>query len=286
MAEARRARSSGGGHRRGGPAAARRSDESPIEKRGRARKILTRLHAAYPGASIELRYRTPLELLVATILSAQCTDERVNMVTEDLFKRYRRAEDWARADLPTLEREIHSTGFYKAKARALVAMARGILEHHGGQVPKTLEALTALSGVGRKTANVVLGNAFGIPALAVDTHVTRVSQRLGLTAATDPETIHDELCALLPRNGWTQATHLLIIHGRRTCHARRPECWRCAVRGLCAWPEKSLSAPAPAEPFPRGRSTAGYRVAERGDAEGRRSRFSRANRLTRGGRKP
>jgi endonuclease III len=207
-------------------------------RRARATRILTRLDRAYPDAAIALRFRTPLELLVATILSAQCTDERVNMVTEDLFPRYRRAEDWARADPGTLEREIHSTGFFRAKARALSGMARALVERHGGEVPATAEELMALPGVGRKTANVVLGNAFGVPAIAVDTHVARVAPRLGLTRSGEPEAIHEDLCAALARPRWTKATHLLIIHGRRTCHARRPECPRCPVRALCPWPGK------------------------------------------------
>jgi endonuclease-3 len=219
--------------------------ESHAARRARAAKILTRLAQAYPGASIELRYRTPLELLAATILSAQCTDERVNMVTKSLFQRYRRAADWAHADRATLEREIYSTGFYKAKARALTGMARALVERHRGEVPPTFAELTALPGVGRKTANLVLGNAFGVPALAVDTHVARVGQRLGLTAAADPETIHEELSAVIPRARWTTATHLLIMHGRRTCHARRPECPRCPVRALCPWPGR-VAAPGPA----------------------------------------
>jgi endonuclease III len=148
--------------------------ESAKAKKARAARILARLAKAYPGAGIELRFGNALELLTATILSAQCTDERVNAVTQSLFTRYKRAEDLARAHLPTLEREIHSTGFYKAKARSLVGMGRALCERHAGEVPRTLDELTALPGVGRKTANVVLGNAFGIPALAVDTHVTRV----------------------------------------------------------------------------------------------------------------
>lgn len=211
-------------------------------KKRRAAKILARLARAYPKAGIELRFRTPLELLAATILSAQCTDERVNAVTETLFTRYRRAEDFARARPAALEKEIHSTGFFKAKAKSLMGMGRGLVERHGGEVPRTLEELVALPGVGRKTASVVLGNAFGIPALAVDTHVTRVSQRLGLTRADDPEKIHDELCVLLPRARWTKATHLLIIHGRRTCFARKPACPRCPVLALCPWSGKTMSA--------------------------------------------
>jgi endonuclease III len=211
-------------------------------KKGRAAKILARLARAYPKAGIELRFRTPLELLAATILSAQCTDERVNVVTESLFTHYRRAQDFAQARPATLEKEIHSTGFFKAKAKSLMGMGRALVERHGGEVPRTLEELVALPGVGRKTASVVLGNAFGIPAIAVDTHVTRVSQRLGFTRADDPEKIHDDLCALLPKPKWTRATHLLIIHGRRTYFARRPACPGCPVLSLCPWPDKTTSA--------------------------------------------
>ena len=216
--------------------------ETREAKKGRAAKILARLAKAYPKAGIELRFSTPLELLAATILSAQCTDERVNVVTESLFTHYRRAQDFAQARPATLEKEIHSTGFFKAKAKSLMGMGRALVERHGGEVPHTLEELVALPGVGRKTASVVLGNAFGIPAIAVDTHVTRVSQRLGFTRADDPEKIHDDLCALLPKPKWTRATHLLIIHGRRTCFARKPACPGCPVLTLCPWPDKTTSA--------------------------------------------
>lgn len=228
--------------------------ESLPKKKTRARRILARLAKAYPEARIALAFRSPLELLVATILSAQCTDERVNAVTADLFTRYREAEDWAAARLPVLEREIYSTGFFKAKARSLVGMGRALVERHGGNVPRTLPELTALPGVGRKTANVVLGNAFGIPALAVDTHVFRVSQRLGLARADDPEQVHDQLCQILPRAGWTQATHLLIFHGRRTCHARTPACPACPVLTLCPWTGKTTARPeAAGRPSPKRR---------------------------------
>jgi endonuclease III len=213
--------------------------ESAPAKKSRAGKILARLGKAYPGAAIALHFKTPLELLAATILSAQCTDERVNVVTQTLFRRYRRAQDWAGAEPSTLEREIHSTGFFKSKARSLIGMGRTLCERHEGEVPRTVEELTALPGVGRKTANVVLGNAFGIPALAVDTHVTRVSRRLGLTRAEDPDRIHDDLCSVIARPKWTRATHLLIIHGRRTCGARTPDCAHCPVATLCPWPGKT-----------------------------------------------
>ena len=213
--------------------------ESPAAKKTRARTILARLEKAYPDAAIALRFGNPLELLVATILSAQCTDLRVNAVTATLFTRYREARDYAGAEPEALEREIHSTGFFKAKTRALIGLGRALMERHGGAVPRTVAELTALPGVGRKTANVVLGNAFGIPALAVDTHVSRVCQRLGLARADDPEKIHDQLCDVIVRPRWTRATHLLIIHGRRTCGARKPDCPRCSVNGLCPWPRKT-----------------------------------------------
>lgn len=232
--------------------------ESLPDKKARARKILSRLARAYPAARTELHFATPLDLLVATILSAQCTDERVNAVTAELFPRYRRAQDWADLPLPTLEKAIHSTGFFRAKARSIVGMARGLVERHGGEVPRTLEELVALPGVGRKTANVVLGNAFGIPALAVDTHVFRVSQRLGLARGDDPEEIHDQLCLVLPRPGWTQASHLLILHGRRVCFARNPACPTCPVEPLCPWPGKTKAGKdrvaKPAKAAPRARS--------------------------------
>jgi endonuclease III len=215
------------------------SRETAAARRARARKILTVLERAYPDAAIALRFSTPLELLVATVLSAQCTDERVNMVTPALFAKYRRACDYAAADPATLEEEIRSTGFYRAKTRSLIGMARAVVERHGGQVPASREALTALPGVGLKTANVVLGNAFGRQALAVDTHVFRVSQRLGLARGEDPDAVHDQLVATLPAARLTRATHLLIVHGRRTCVARKPSCPVCPVRTLCPWPDKT-----------------------------------------------
>jgi endonuclease-3 len=219
----------------------RRLGEAASARAGRAATIVDALAAAYPDARIELAFTNPLELLVATILSAQCTDERVNQVTADLFRRYRTADDYATADPAVLEREIHSTGFFKAKTRSLIGMGRALVERHRGVVPRTADELEDLPGVGRKTAHVVLGNAFGVPALAVDTHVLRVSQRLGLAASDDADEVHDQLCAVVPERDWTRTTHLLIIHGRRTCYARRPECPRCAVRALCPWPEKTLA---------------------------------------------
>ena len=213
--------------------------ETVATRRARARKILRALERTYPDAKIALNFTSPFELLVATILSAQCTDERVNMVTPGLFGRYPTARHLAGADPGRLEDEIRSTGFFRAKARALRGMARAVLERHGGEVPRSREALTALPGVGLKTANVVIGNAFGGDALAVDTHVFRVSQRLGLARSDDPDEIHDQLVAMLPRGKLTQASHLLIVHGRRTCTARKPVCPVCPVRTLCPWPDKT-----------------------------------------------
>ena len=213
--------------------------ETVVARRARARKILTALGRAYPDAKIALDFTNPYQLLVATILSAQCTDERVNMVTPALFRRYPGARELARATPATLEGEIKSTGFFRAKTRSLLGMAQAVVERHGGEIPREREALTELPGVGLKTANVVIGNAFGGDALAVDTHVFRVSQRLGLARSDDAEEIHDQIVALLPRGSLTQATHRLIIHGRRTCLARKPLCPGCPVRALCPWPDKT-----------------------------------------------
>ena len=213
--------------------------ESPKVKKARARRIITALERAYPDARIALEFTTPLELLVATILSAQCTDERVNIVTRSLFQRYRTAEDYASADPAALEQEIRSTGFFRAKARAIIAMGRMVVDKHGGQVPRERDALTALPGVGLKTANVLLGNAFGESAIAVDTHVFRVSQRLGLARSNDPDQVHDQLAEVLPPAKWTRTSHLFQAHGRRTCAARKPLCPVCPVRALCPWPDKT-----------------------------------------------
>ena len=213
--------------------------ETTAARRARARKILRALGHAYPDAKIALNFASPFELLVATILSAQCTDERVNLVTPGLFVRYPTARQLARADPGRLEGEIRSTGFFRAKARSLLGMAQAVVERHGGEVPSSRAALTTLPGVGLKTANVVIGNAFGGDALAVDTHVFRVAQRLGLARSDDPDKIHDQLVAVLPRGTLTRTTHLLIVHGRRTCTARKPACPVCPVRALCPWPDKT-----------------------------------------------
>jgi endonuclease-3 len=219
--------------------------EAMAAKRTRAGKIVRLLERAYPDAAIALRFQTPLELLVATILAAQCTDERVNQVTATLFRKYRSAADFAQADAATFEDEIRSTGFFRAKTKAILGMARALLERHRGEVPRTLEELTALPGVGRKTANVVLGNAFGIPGIAVDTHVFRVTQRLGLAKAAEPDRIEAQLAEVIPRPGWTRFCHLIQAHGRRTCVARTPACPVCPVRALCPWPGKTPAARGP-----------------------------------------
>jgi len=213
--------------------------ESREAKRARARKILAEFARAYRGAKIALDFQTPLQLLIATILAAQCTDERVNTVTPALFRRYPDAEALARARPASLETQIRSTGFYRAKTRSLLGMAQALLERHGGEVPRDLSALRALPGVGLKTANVVIGNAFGGDALPVDTHVFRVSQRLALARSDDPDRLHEQLVQVLPRGQLTRAAHLFQAHGRRTCTARRPRCPACPVRSLCPWPNKS-----------------------------------------------
>jgi endonuclease III len=217
--------------------------ETSADKRARARRIIRRLEQAYPDATIALRFTTPLELLVATILAAQCTDERVNQVTAKLFRTYQGPDDYARADPATFEAEIRSTGFFRAKTRAVIGMARALVERHGGEVPRTLHDLTALPGVGRKTANVVLGNAFGVPGIAVDTHVFRVSQRLGLARADDPDRVEAQLAEIVPRPQWTRFCHFLQAHGRRVCRAPTPDCPVCPVRELCPWPHKAIGGP-------------------------------------------
>ena len=213
--------------------------ESLDAKRARARKVLASLERAYTDAKVALHFTSPLELLVATILSAQCTDERVNMVTPALFRTYRTAADYARVKPETLETAIRSTGFYRAKARSIIGMARALTDTYGGEVPRDRESLVTLPGVGLKTANVVLGNAFGEPAIAVDTHVFRISQRLGLARSDDPNQVHDQLVQVLSRKAWTRASHLLQAHGRRACTARKPVCPVCPVRALCSWPDKT-----------------------------------------------
>ena len=196
--------------------------------------MLSRLKQEYPDAETELRWETPLDLLVATMLSAQSTDVRVNGVTRQLFERYRTAEGYARADQGRLEEEIRPVGFFRNKARALIQMGRVLVEEHGGEVPRTMEKLVKLPGVGRKTANVVLGNAFSInEGVVVDTHVRRLSNRLGLSREHDPEKIERDLIPIVPERERTLFSHLLIFHGRRVCKARKPDCPNCVLNDIC-----------------------------------------------------
>jgi endonuclease-3 len=196
-------------------------------------KVLDILEKEYPDARVTLDFKDPLQLLIATILAAQCTDERVNMVTPDLFKKYRRAADFARADLRTLEEEIRSTGFYHNKAKSILGCCQMIQDKFRGEVPRTLEELTSLPGVGRKTANIILGNAYGQQAIAVDTHVKRVTHRLGWAKPDDPDKIEFELMEVIPRERWTLACHQLVFHGRNVCMAKNPQCPTCPVNNLC-----------------------------------------------------
>jgi len=200
----------------------------------RIEELIRRLRRLYPNAKTALRHSNPLELLIATILSAQCTDEMVNKVTAELFKKRRTAADYAEAPIEELEKDIHSLGFFRNKARAIKACCKTLVEKHGGQVPDSMEELVKLDGVGRKTANVVLGNAFGRnEGVVVDTHVARLARRLGLTEQTNPEKIEQDLAAKIPRDLWTEFSHCLIWHGRRRCSARRPQCEACELRDLC-----------------------------------------------------
>ena len=218
--------------------------ESIEQKKARVGKIIVGLQKAYPDAHCELNHTNALELLIATILSAQCTDKRVNMVTPQLFEKYPTAEDFAKARLPELEEEIKTTGFFRNKAKSITKAAKNIVEKHGGKVPNTMEELIALGGVGRKTANVVLGNAFNInTGIVVDTHVARLSQRLGLTKEKDPVKIELALMNLVPQDQWTLFSHWLIWHGRRRCYARNPDWLNCEIRTLC--PRIGVVGPAP-----------------------------------------
>ncbi|MBX3021024.1 MAG: endonuclease III [Bdellovibrionales bacterium] len=208
--------------------------ESFEKRRARTQTIIQRLKRYYPDAHCALHHSNPLELLVATILSAQCTDERVNMVTPALFKKYKKAADYAAADLSQLEAMIRSTGFFRAKAKSLKGMGEGLVKDHHGEVPKDLEQMMKLPGVGRKTANVVLGNAFGMATgIVVDTHVKRLSFRLGLTSAKAPDKVEQDLVQLVPKKDWINFSHWLIFHGRRICKARKPQCEICPLEGEC-----------------------------------------------------
>jgi len=212
----------------------RSARESEAERRARVRKIIARLEQAYPDPTCALRHKSALELLVATILSAQSTDARVNMVTTTLFAKYKTARDFASADPRVLEQEIHSTGFFRNKTRSIVGMAQALVERHGSAVPDTMDRLVELPGVGRKTANVVLGTWFKKnEGIVVDTHVQRLATLLGLTKEKDPVKIERDLMALVPRAKWTWLSHTLIMHGRRVCIARRPKCEVCVVNRWC-----------------------------------------------------
>lgn len=199
----------------------------------KARRLGRVLAEAYPDADTELDFTTPLELLIATVLSAQSTDRRVNEVTPALFARYPDAAAYAAADRAELEEMIRPAGLYRSKAASIQGLAQAICERHGGEVPRTLDELVSLPGVGRKTANVVLGNAYDIPGITVDTHVGRLARRFGWTTETDPERVEADLMALFPRSEWTDLSHRMILHGRRVCHARKPDCEGCPVVALC-----------------------------------------------------
>jgi endonuclease III len=203
------------------------------EARERAKEIWPILKKRYPDAKTALAFANPLELLIATILSAQCTDVRVNMVTKDLFKKYKSAADWAEADIKQIESDIKSTGFYHNKAVSIKGTSTKIIEQFGGKVPDTMEELLTLPGVGRKTANVVLGSAFGKPAIACDTHVIRLSRRLGLSENTDPVKLEFDLAEIVPEKNWTLFGNLLILHGRNVCAARKPQCPDCPIVEYC-----------------------------------------------------
>jgi len=241
----------------------------------RAAAILAILKRTYPNAKCSLDYKTPLQLIVATILSAQCTDVRVNIVTKTLFKKYRTAADFAAARPEELEKDIQSTGFYRNKAKSVRAMAAALIERHGGKVPQTMEELTQLAGVGRKTANVVLGNAFGKNVgVVVDTHVSRVSQRLGLTQNSDPVKIEADLMKIVPQEEWTLWSHLLIFHGRQICQARKPMCGKCPILEYCPTGAELVKPDASAGGL-SGKSGSGPR------GSGRRSRPARPRRISR-----
>ena len=203
------------------------------QARQRVKKIFSVLKKAYPDAKTALDFKNPLELLIATILSAQCTDVRVNMVTSELFKKYKSAADWAKADIKQIESDIKSTGFYRNKAISVKGACTAITEQFANEVPDTMERLLKLPGVGRKTANVVLGNAFGKPAIACDTHVIRLSRRLGLSPNSDAVKLEFDLAEIVPKKSWTLFSHLLIFHGRNVCKARKPDCENCPISQYC-----------------------------------------------------
>ena len=219
----------------------------------RAAEVNRRLSERYPDAKVELDFTNPFELLIATILAAQSTDVRVNIVTKSLFRKYPDAQAFANADLVEMETAVKQTGFYRNKARAVINCSKALMERHGGEVPRTMEELVELPGVGRKTANVVLGNAMGINAgVIVDTHVTRLSGRLGFTKQADPVEIEQDLMKLVPREDWTRFANYLILHGRRVCIARKPDCPNCVLNDIC--PSAQLTGDPQSPPKSRGRS--------------------------------
>lgn len=201
----------------------------------RAQKILAILRKTHPDAKIALDFTNPLELLIATVLSAQCTDVRVNIVTKDLFKKYRKAADYVKVEPAELEADIRTTGFFRNKTKNIQAACKDIVEKFDGKIPTTMEELTLLAGVGRKTANVILGNAFGVPGITTDTHVIRLSRLMGLSKNTDPVKLEQDLMELIPRKDWTMFSHYMIFHGRRICSARKPDCANCPVRPHCTY---------------------------------------------------
>jgi len=229
--------------------------ESKALARARAAKILDILEDTHPEATCALHHTNAFELVTAVILSAQCTDERVNMVTPALFRRYPGPESLARARMEDVEDIIRSTGFFRAKAKSIVGCARALASEHGGEVPRSLEALVKLPGIGRKTANVVLGHAYDVAeGIAVDTHVLRVSNRLGIARGDDPIVVEQQLMGLIPKERWTRTTDLLIFHGRKICVARRPLCGSCPVFALCRWPHRQAFASGGPPRVPRPRS--------------------------------
>lgn len=211
-----------------------------MRKKEKAEIILSELKSLYPDATCTLDYKTPLELLIATQLAAQCTDARVNIVTKELFKKYRNAEDYAGADISELEQDIKSTGFFRNKARNIKECCIKLLRDYEGKVPDNMEALLSLPGVGRKTANVILSTVFSKPGVIVDTHCTRLANRIGLTKSKNPNIIERDLMKLLPENEWANFSHYLVYHGRAVCHARRPKCEICSIMPYCAYANKNI----------------------------------------------
>ena len=211
-----------------------------MRKKEKAEIILSELKSLYPDATCTLDYKTPLELLIATQLAAQCTDARVNIVTKELFKKYRNAEDYAGADISELEQDIKSTGFFRNKAKNIKECCIKLLRDYEGKVPDNMEALLSLPGVGRKTANVILSTVFSKPGVIVDTHCTRLANRIGLTKSKNPDIIERDLMKLLPENEWANFSHYLVYHGRAVCHARRPKCEICSIMPYCAYANKNI----------------------------------------------